>query len=214
MSAPYGDSSKQINTSRESSFYGKGFVPEQDLVMWPCRIQTNLCEDCPINPTFLLRLATWSNGIEWQIGEHLSLQVSYLELMLAYIYDTHCHPPFPAKKYPNNPKSRAVTWQLRDQFPTSDYQRYDLGSLLSGFKGTVIWAERYLEIKIFPGNHKPDLACLSRYGFRALKVPGFRARPKLPKQDLVDAYCNKHLPNKSKIESPIPYSAPSWLLSN
>jgi len=103
-----------------------------------------------------------------------------------------------------NPDSRTVTWQLRDQFPTSDFQGYNLGSLLSGFIRTVNWAEKSLNTKLFAGNHKPDLACLSKFGFRALKVPGFRARPIVPKQDLVDAYCNKHLPNKCKVETPIP----------
>lgn len=50
-----------------------------------------------------------------------------------------------------------MTWQLREQFPTSDSQGYNLGSLLSGFIRTAHWADENLEIKLFAGNHQPDL---------------------------------------------------------
>ena len=141
--------------------------------------------------------------IQWQVEEHL--QLAFLELMLFWLFLTQIAiPPTQLGNIPKNPNSRTVTWQLRDQLPTSESQGYNLGSLLSGFIRTANWADENLEINLFAGNHQPDLTCLSKYGFRALKVPGFRARPILPKQDLVDSYCNKHLPNKCKVKTLIP----------
>ncbi len=97
-----------------------------------------------------------------------------------------------------------MMWQLRDQHPTTDFQGYNLGNLLSGFIRTANWAEKCFGVTLFAGDHKPDVTCLSKYGFCAIKVPGFQARHILPKQELIDVYCNKYLPNKNKIEFPIP----------
>ena len=188
------ESSKQIDSSRGTLNSWQRFLSRSTTL-----------SDGPAGSRWissLYRLASWSHGIQWQVEEHL--QVAFLELMLSFIFDTNRHPPYPVRKYPNNPNSRTVTWQLRKQFPTSDSQGYNLGSLLSGFIRTAHWADENLEIKLFAGNHQPDLTCLRKYFFRALKVPGFRARPILPKQDLVDSFCNKHLPNKCKVKTPIP----------
>ena len=194
-------SAKQLDRSRDSTFFGKGIVPGHDLIRWSCQLTMNSCSECHINATFLHRLATWAYGMHWQVSNQ---HVSFFELMLSFIFDTNSYPPFPVRKYPNNPSSRIMVWQLRDQHPTTDCQGYSLDNLLSGFIRTANWAEKYLETKLLAGDHKPDVTSLSKYGFRAIKVPGFQARPILPKQDLVDAYCNKYLPNINKIEFPIP----------
>lgn len=195
-------STKQLDISRESTIYARGHIPDQHLITWNCQLARDSCDDCPICPEFLHRLASWANGIRWQLD--IPQHISFFELMLSFIYDTGTHPPYPVKKYPNKPSCRAVIWRLRDQNPTMDFQGFNLGSLLSGFIRTANWSEKTLGIKLFAGEHKPDVTSLSKYGYRAFKAPGFRARPILPKQELVDIFCNKHLPNKVKIEFPIP----------
>lgn len=49
---------------------------------------------------------------------------------------------------------RTVSWQLRDQLSITDFEGYNLGSILSGFIRKGKWAEKSLGLKMFEGDHK------------------------------------------------------------
>ena len=91
----------------------------------------------------------WASNLQWSLdsGE----QITYVELMLAYIFDSGLYPPFPIPKYPQNPNCRAMVWLLKDENPLRDFRGKHLGDLLSGFIRGINWAEKKLSIRIFPG---------------------------------------------------------------
>jgi len=43
---------------------------------------------------------------------------------------------------------------LRDQLSITDFEGYNLGSILSGFIRKGKWAEKSLGLKMFEGDHK------------------------------------------------------------
>ena len=192
----------RLREARAPTVFAKGVVPTCNLVSWDCQITEELSTECKFNPVFLVRIATWASSLRWSIAspDH----ISYFELMLSYIFDTRMYPPFPVRKYPHKPDSRQTIWILKDQEPLRDFQGKHVGDLLSGFVRCINWAEKHLNIPIFPGEHKPDITSLSKYGYKGLKVAGFKSRAVLPQQDEVDNYCNKFLNLRKALDSPIP----------
>ena len=128
------------------------------------------------------------------------------------IFSTTSLPPFPIKKYQHNDYARAKVWLLKDLNPTQDFQNCHAGDLLSGFVRITNWCAKmrfaHLGVELFPGDRKPDVCSLSRYGYRG-KGAGYKARSALPAQDMVDKFCNIHLPNQKVFTPPIPY-AMTW----
>ena len=152
----------RLSEERAPTVFGKGVVPTYNLVSWDCHISDELSEECKFNPVFLVRISTWASNLVWNTDspDH----TSYFELMLSYIFDTKLYPPFPICKYPHKPESRQTIWVLKDLEPLRDFQGKHVGDLLSGFVRCINWAEKHLNIPIFPGEHKPDITSLSKYG--------------------------------------------------
>ena len=195
--------SNSLIHDRATSIFAKGAIPTDNLVPWVCHLSEEQCALCKFNPIFLARVSEWASKLHWSLDP--GGQITYVELMLSYIFDTGCYPPFPVLKYPQNPNSRAMVWLLKDQNPLRDFQGKHLGDILSGFIRCINWTEKqHLNAQIFPGEHKPDCTSLSRYGYKGLKVAGFKARPVLAKQHEVDQYCNKYFANRKVLDSPIP----------
>ena len=193
---------EQLQTQRAHTVFGKGCVPTANLVVWPTNLTLDQCKDCKFCPLFLHRISCWASKLEWEIDS--PNHTTYIELMLSYIYDTRLYPPFPVLKYPHNPNCRAMVWLLKDQNPLRDFQGKNIGDLLSGFVRCINWAEKHLNVRIFPGEHKPDTTALSKYGYKGYKAAGFRSRARLPHQEAIDIYCNRFFTNRKAFDSPIP----------
>lgn len=193
---------KKLQSQRAQTMFGKGCVPTSNLVVWPTNLTLDQCKDCKFCPLFLHRISEWASKLEWEIES--PNHTTYFELLLSYIFDTRLYPPFPVLKYPNNPNCRSMVWLLKDQNPLRDFQGKNIGDLLSGFVRCVNWAEKHLNVRIFPGDHKPDTTALSKYGYKGYKAAGFRSRARLPQQESIDNYCNRYLTNRKAFDSPIP----------
>ena len=179
----------------------QGFVPPGPFEMYSNPLTLNDCQLCKFNPEFLMRLSSWASNVSWDLNTNET--TSTFELMLSYIYSTGCYPPYPLRKYPDNANNRSIHWVLKDLHPTMDFQGFHCADLLSGFTRCVNWTKKHLQVSLFPDLPKPDVVSLTRYGFKG-KTAGIRARALLPKQDMVDEYCNIHMCGKTCFRLPIP----------
>ena len=176
-------------------------MPPGPFEIYSNPLTLNDCQLCKFNPEFLSRLSIWASAVSWDLNTNET--TSTFELMLSYIYSTGSYPPYPLMKYPDNENNRSIHWVLRDLHPKMDFQGFHCADLLSGFTRCVNWTKKHLQISLFPDLPKPDVVSLTRYGFKG-KTAGIRARALLPKQDLIDDYCNMHMCGKTHFRLPVP----------